>query len=269
MVYDRDEFVRHLTDYYNFCNRVFWNSTVVQAPAGGWSSITQETLANLKRNDTVIDLLRHMPYPEHPEEGLIYRPLMMVNTPVIDYRRGDVQHKIRGDQIEGFVTPITGQDPPIPPSCVGIAICTNRNGYEIILDTEDGYVYWGEPTGTHDEPKQGLNSTLERFKGDEANKWRSVFNVYEPADFFATCKERFCDLNWIGLGQWDMSVMRMNMNWEYDSETDSESDPEDDFSHNKLAKKMKKAGWPGDGEGRGWDRAKFDRLVSQGNEEED
>ncbi|PGH16178.1 hypothetical protein AJ79_01945 [Helicocarpus griseus UAMH5409] len=88
-----------------------------------------------------------------------------------------------------------------------------------------------------------LNSTLEQFKGDEANKWRFGFNVYEPIDFFALCKERYRELNWIGLGPWDMSVMRRNMNWEYDSEPEDDSDPEDDFSHNKLARKTKKAGW--------------------------
>lgn len=57
------------------------------------------------------------------------------------------------------------------------------------------------------------------------------------------------------------------MNWEYESGPDSDSDPEDDINHNKLVRKMKKAGWPGDGEGRDWDRVKFARLVSQGNNE--
>lgn len=66
MAHDRDEFVRLLTDYYNFCNRAFWNATVAQAPSGGWTSINQETLAPLKRNGTVFDLLRHMPYIDSP-----------------------------------------------------------------------------------------------------------------------------------------------------------------------------------------------------------
>ena len=267
MAYDRDEFVRLLTDYYNFCNRVFWNATIAQAPAGGWPSINQETLANLKRSDTVIDLLRHIPYLNYPENDLIHAPLIMANTPVTDYRREDIQKKIREGCIEGMAAPITGQDPAIPPSCAAIAVCRSRNGYHVILDTNDGYIYWGEPSGQHDEHAPGLNSTLEQLKGDEANKWRDGFNVYEPADFFTLCKERYRELSWIGLGQWDMSVMRRNMSWEYESGPDS--DPEDDFSHNKLARKMKKAGWPGDGEGRGWDRAKFERLVSQGNDEEE
>ncbi|KAF9876155.1 hypothetical protein CkaCkLH20_06601 [Colletotrichum karsti] len=269
MAYDRDEFVRLLTDYYNFCNRTFWNATIAQAPAGGWPSVNQETLANLKRNDTVIDLLRHIPYVEYAENDLIHTPLIMKNTPVIDYRREDIQQKIREGEIEGIAAPFTGRDPAIPPSCAGIAICRGRSGYQVILDTDDGYIYWGDPEGQHDEPAPELNSTLRRFEGDEANEWRAGFNVYEPAEFFTICKERFREMNWIGLGSWDMSVMRQNMNWEYESEPDSDSDPEDDFSHNKLARKMKKAGWPGDGEGRNWDRPKFERLMEQGNDEED
>lgn len=69
---------------------------------------------------------------------------------------------------------------------------------------------------------------------------------------------------------WDMSVMRADMGWEYKSEPDPDiSDPEDDGSHGKIARKMRKAGWPGDGEGRDWDRAKFHRLMCQGNDKEE
>lgn len=191
----------------------------------------------------------------------------MKDTPVTDYHSEDLQRKIREDCVEGLVTPITGQDPSLPPSCAVVAICRGRNGYEVILDTADSYIYWGEPTGGHEEPAPVLNSTLERFRGDPANEWRLAgFNVYEPAGFFALCKKRYRELSWIGLGPSNMSAMRRNMNWEYESETDSDSDPEDDFSHNKIARKMKKAGWPGDGEGRDWDRNKFERLLDQGND---
>lgn len=36
---DRDESVRLLTGYYHFCNRVFWEASIVQSPASGWLSI--------------------------------------------------------------------------------------------------------------------------------------------------------------------------------------------------------------------------------------
>ncbi|KAI8180536.1 hypothetical protein K4K48_012593 [Colletotrichum sp. SAR 10_66] len=216
MAYDRDEFVRLLTDYYNFCNRAFWNATVTQAPSVGCTSINQETLAPLKRNSTVFDLLRHMPYIDSPGNSVVLAPFIMEYTPITDYRSEDLQNKIREDYIEGLVAATTGQDPPLP-SCA------------------------------HDEPASALNSTLERFRGDPANGWRLAgFNVHEPAELFALCKERYRELSWIGLGPSHMSVMRRNMNWEYESEPGSDSDREDGFSHNKIARKIKKAGWPGD-----------------------
>ncbi|PGG95114.1 hypothetical protein AJ79_10252 [Helicocarpus griseus UAMH5409] len=266
MAYDRDEFIRLLTDYYNFCSRVFWDVPVAQAPAGGWPSINQETLAKLKRSDTVIDLLRNMPYIDYPgdsEHGYVREPLIMDNTYTVEYRREHIQKLIREGNIEGVAAPYTGQGAAIPPSsCAVIAVSRGRNGYHIILDTTDGYIYWGDPNGQHDEPWPELNSTLKQFEGDESNEWRQYgFNVYEPADFFALCKERFRELSWIGRQEDEMSVQRQGMGWEYESEPDSWSDSGDHISHNKLARKMKKAGWPGDGEGRGWDRAKFDMLL--------
>ncbi|KAF4888045.1 hypothetical protein CGCF415_v014638 [Colletotrichum fructicola] len=150
----------------------------------------------------------------------------MQDIPVIDYRNEDLQKKIREDCIEGLVMPITGQ--------------TRRS-----------------------RPRA---PTLERFRGDLANDWQLAgFNVHEPAEFFALCKERYRELSWIGPGPSEMSVIR-NMNWEYESEPGSDSDPEDDFSHNKMARKMKKAGWPGYGEERDWDRKRFERLLDQGND---
>ncbi|KAH9242281.1 hypothetical protein K456DRAFT_1905189 [Colletotrichum gloeosporioides 23] len=190
MAYDRDEFVRLLTDDCNFCNRVFWNATKPWRPP-----------SPPKRNDTVLDLLRCIPYIDSPSNSLVLVPSLMKDTSITDYRSEDC--------IEGLVTPITGQDPPLPPSCAVIAICRGRNGYE----------------------------------------WRLAgFNVHEPAEFFALCKKRYRELNWIGLRPSNMSAVRRNMNWEYESESNSDSDPEDYFNHNKIARKMKKAGSPGDGD---------------------
>lgn len=265
MSYNRDEFVRLLTDYYEFCKRVFWdNATIAKAPPGGWPSINQESLANYKRTDTAIDLLRHIPYLDFPGQGNVMMPHFMPETPITDYRLERVQKNIREGKIEFVAAPTD----PMPPSCVGIAISQSRNGYWVVLNTDDGYVYWGNPDGQHDEPTPELNGILEKSRNAEAVAWWRGYNVYEPADFFELCKERFRDMSWIGLGSHTFSAMRYNMGWEYQSEPDSDSDEEDDMSHGKLARKMVKAGWPGDGEGRDWDRDKFNRLLG-GDESQD
>jgi hypothetical protein len=82
MAFDQIEFITLLTDYYEFCNRAFWdNSVVAKAPNNGWPSITQSTMANLHKADTVIDLLRHMPIVDFDEPDKAYgKHVIMVNT---------------------------------------------------------------------------------------------------------------------------------------------------------------------------------------------
>ncbi|KAM0335263.1 hypothetical protein ACHAQA_000307 [Verticillium albo-atrum] len=269
MAYDRDEFIRLLTDYYEFCGRVFWNATAItQPPAGGWPSINQETLASLQKNDVAIDLLRHLPYPDTPTQKIVDVPHLVPETPVVDYRHEEVQKKIH----EGELALVAEPYATTPPHCVGIAITGSRYGYWVILNTEDGRIYWGNPDGQHDEPAPELNAVLEQEAGGPGvSKWWDGYNVYEPADFFAVCKERFRDMNWIGMGPASIEYVSYDMGWGYESEPDSDSDEEDDQSHSKLARMMVAAGWPGDGEGRGWDKEKFVRLLNgrDGEEEEE
>ncbi|KAF6794599.1 hypothetical protein CSOJ01_13672 [Colletotrichum sojae] len=259
MVFDQDEFVHLLTDYYQFCNRVFWHCTVRQAPLGGWPSITPESLAGLAKNDIVIDLLRHVPYVDYPEQDILAcKPIIMDHTTIIDYRSEETHKRVQ-NKIEDYTEPYNNGHPPIPPSCACIATRLSRNGYFVAVDTDDGYIYCGDPNGQHDEPPTDLNLFLKQYNNDAANEWRACgVNVYRPADFFAFCKQRFLELRWIGLGQWHMEALRMNDEWDDDGNE----------KHWELANKMKEAGWPGDGEGGGWDRAKFEATVNEDETEE-
>lgn len=101
-----------------------------------------------------------MPYIDYPSNSLIHVPYLMDETPAIDYRREDIQKKIRKGDIEGIAAPRTGQNPASPPSCAAIAICGSRNGYYVILDTDDGYIYWVDPNGQYDEPEPKLIAPL-------------------------------------------------------------------------------------------------------------
>lgn len=83
MSFNQAEFLTLLTDYYEFCNRVFWdNSIVAEAPKnGGWPSITQSTMAKLHKNDAAIELLRHMPFVDcGPDTDDDDGHLVMLNT---------------------------------------------------------------------------------------------------------------------------------------------------------------------------------------------
>ncbi|GKT57902.1 hypothetical protein ColTof4_09882 [Colletotrichum tofieldiae] len=153
------------------------------------------------KNDTVIDLLRHLLYVDYSEGDRYFMPIILDETPITDYRRKDSQNYTSDGKIEGYVEPFDGGNPPIPFPCACIATCKGRNGYYVVIDTDDGYVYWGDPNGQHDEPPTELNDILKQYEGDKTNYWRDCgVNVYTPADFFALCKQRFREMHWIGLG---------------------------------------------------------------------
>ncbi|KAI4706432.1 hypothetical protein J4E89_008848 [Alternaria sp. Ai002NY15] len=257
MPFDEVEFITLLTDHYEFCNRVFWdNSVVTKAPKNGWPSITQSTMANLNKTDAVIDLLRHMPYVDFVEPDKAYgKHVIMKNTRIQDYHSDAMQKRIRDGDLEYYVEPIGD---PLPPSCISFGNSNGRNGYNLVINTADGYVYWGDPSGQHDEPAPELNAVVqERYAGDENERWRESFNVYRPREFFALCKQRFRELRWIGL-QTDI-VEAVPMYWELD-------DADDEFK--SLVRKMKRAGWPGGGQGRDWDREAFQAALEVYSDEE-
>jgi hypothetical protein len=262
MAFDQAEFVKLLTDYYEFCNRVFWDDSVVaEAPNNGWPSITQSTMANLHKNDAAIELLRHMPFVDFEPGKAHDKVLVMLNTRIQDYRSDKIQDHIRNGDLEYYVEPVLGKGESLSPSCICFGNSNGRNGYFLVIDTADGYVYWGDPggQGAHDEPEPELNAVVrERYAGNEAERWRTGFNVYRPSDFFALCKQRFRELRWIGIGTNELEAVRMNFDFD---------EADDEFL--SLVRKMRRAGWPGDGEGRDWDRAAFHASLNEDSDEED
>ncbi|KAF1828426.1 hypothetical protein BDW02DRAFT_484484, partial [Decorospora gaudefroyi] len=263
MAFDQAEFITLLTDYYEFCNRNFWDDSVVsEAPAGGWPSITQESMANLRKTDAAIELLRHLPFPDFDPLEMAYgRHAVMMNTRVQEYRTKDIQDKIRSENGKDYVEPALGEGDSLTASCICFAKSQNLGGYELVVDTADGYVYWSDVQGGHDEPEPELNDWAREHYNDfdGAESWRSGWNVYRPRDFFALCKQRFRELRWIGMQTDVVEAERWSEDWPADAE------PE----HLSLMRKMRRAGWPGDGEGRDWDREAFRASLSEDSEEED
>ncbi|KAH6656193.1 hypothetical protein F5X68DRAFT_219179 [Plectosphaerella plurivora] len=261
MAFDQEDFIRLLTDYYEFCYRVYWQDCPIsRSPPGGWPEITAEALAGLQKNEDALHLIRHLPYPEfnkHPEYSTC-TPHLMHETPIVDYRLSYIHDIINGDELESKPEPFTDRDPPLPASCVCIATSLSSNSYSVVVDTEDGYIYWTDAQGRHDEPAPELNKTLKRFVDDEANDWRLHYgtNVYTPADFFGLCKQRWREMRWIAVQAEHISAVPMYI-----------SDHNFDFipGHDVKAQLLRQVGWPGDSEGRDWDRERFVALVKEAN----
>lgn len=68
MPYNRDQVIAAVTGYYDFLTRLHVEpKDIRRPPPGGWSEISQNAFKSLQKSDTVIDLLKHLPYIENDE----------------------------------------------------------------------------------------------------------------------------------------------------------------------------------------------------------
>lgn len=262
MAFDRDDFIRQLVGYYGFCQRIFWDVEIEFPPEPeGWPDLTRETLAKLEFTDAALDLVRHLPYPKYDGNHIDSMPKMMYATPVVDYRHPRIQELLRRDDKVHWDWMIAGGDRT--PACVGIAMSNSLHGYHVLVNTDDGYVYLGDPQGGIDmrEGTTALKKHLLETRPDDVCAPLRGYNIYEPADFFKYCKDLFREMNFIPEGQDWISYLSPSM---FEFETIDEEVESDDDDHNIGANRMVNCGWPGDGEGYEFDRAKYQRLLRRG-----
>jgi hypothetical protein len=63
MAYSRDEAVAELMSFYEFLVGLHLpDDAIKRPPVGGWPQVTSDQLGFLNRNETVVDLLRHLLY---------------------------------------------------------------------------------------------------------------------------------------------------------------------------------------------------------------
>jgi hypothetical protein len=78
--------VEAVRDYYDFLADdlgAIPSDCIVDAPEGGWPSITQSSLAGLEKTDAVIELLQHLPYIIYSH---VVNTQIAFSTIAIDYR---------------------------------------------------------------------------------------------------------------------------------------------------------------------------------------
>lgn len=70
MTYERDETVAAVTSFYKFLvNTHIPDSALKIPPEGGWPELTDEFLSFMKKDATVRDLIRHLPYIRADKDG--------------------------------------------------------------------------------------------------------------------------------------------------------------------------------------------------------
>lgn len=105
------------------------DTTLKIPPSSGWTTIDSADLREMGKSEAVIELLRRLPYLE--AEGQYERLLVQYETvPIAWTQRPNV---------------IMEQVNPLPGHCVYLTQGVDREGYSLILDTDEGaYIIFTE-----------------------------------------------------------------------------------------------------------------------------
>jgi len=140
-VYPRDEFISELTSFYEFLVKLHLPSSAIKyPPPGGWPDITPQYLAFLKKNETVIDLIQHMPFIRRDDEFDPYQ--IYEKTSAVDYNGQDFKKQITvvSKPSPDIADPME-EATSVPSHVVTLAQTSGgRDGYYILLDTERGTI---------------------------------------------------------------------------------------------------------------------------------
>jgi len=118
----------------------------------------------------------------------------------------------------------------------------------------------GKLQGTTDDAQKSVESDDEdsddeewnRFHDSHAHQWK-ISPAYSPEDFFEMCKEQFRIMNWMPVLHDGCrgKVVQLPRHQVFEGE------------HLRMKQVLQAAGWPGDGEARGWDKAGAEVAMQQ------
>lgn len=180
ILYSRDETVAAITDFYKFYLRLPYVSpdALVLAPEGsGWPDINTTELRSRGRSDEAIELLRHLPYLEHP--SLRGGWSIDSSSNCIQYHKG-VCYNNSVDAIK-----------VLPGHVIPIADPVDREGYYLLLDTQTGKITMYNTMANNIEGNWDEYEHL-----DDNNKWRA-FPTAPVSHFFGRWKRLYEKLVWM------------------------------------------------------------------------
>jgi hypothetical protein len=121
-MYSRDETARAIAAFYKHLTKHPYldDTALIIPPTSGWDHLADKALRAIGKNDTVIDLLRHLPYLCGKNGGY----MIAYETIPVDFTYDS--------------TAVTEKVYPLPGHCVYITEGIGREGYCLILDTERG-----------------------------------------------------------------------------------------------------------------------------------
>ncbi|KZF23993.1 hypothetical protein L228DRAFT_244852 [Xylona heveae TC161] len=181
--YNQDEIIATMTAYYQFLSRLPYvdPSDIMYPPPGGWPEINQETLGYLGRTDTVIELLRHLPYINTDNHDF----LVSLDVHAADYRGKWFKSSV-AKKVGSFATPVGAT---FPPNVIGLTNGKNTGVY-LMLDTVDGTITPYEIMGYTYDPT---------YPPGDPRSWRDQCHdeTLRLSDILDRWKQKFATLEWM------------------------------------------------------------------------
>lgn len=194
--YSRDAVVAAVRDYYGFLVDMYLpESQVLQAPDGGWPSITSDTWTELGKSDEVIALLRHLPYISNTnyEEA--------DGAPECKFADWQSLTRITDGQQVKILTEIDADEGDVPAHMFGLTLRQRDVPSVILLDTELGLVYWPDCPGPikYNPAREQLMDDPYDWASVPGAEWRSGSAIWAVEDFFEVLKFHFRQLEFVPL----------------------------------------------------------------------
>ena len=178
--YSRDYVIHEITSFYAFLTNLYIPSSALRfPPAGGWLSIDAQSYSFLKKNETVIDLMRHLPYITREEsQGA---PEIYPLTAAVDYEGEQMRRAMRfaeerGQEVDLFaIEPDAGEGlTTIPANMLVLASETSgADGFWFLLDTDrgtmtlyDGGIGWKRKGTVENEASESLLFVQDERRGE-------------------------------------------------------------------------------------------------------
>lgn len=139
--YNADAVVEAITEHYLALSKLPFidASDILYPPPTGWSNITVENFAPLKKTPEVIALLKRLPYLRNKNrEGKEY--IIAFHTFVIDYSRAPFETPLDEDAVEALSPDYYfDEDEKLPAGVIPLTRAEdNVWGVWLLLDTTDG-----------------------------------------------------------------------------------------------------------------------------------
>lgn len=203
--YSHEACVAAVRDYYRFLVQLYLDeSAVVEPPEDGWLEITDDSLRTLGKDDTVISLLRHLPYIR--DTGTFERPQAVPFCAFADWHT--LPSRVDNNNSESDYLKLVTEGEfadDIPPSVVGLTE-PPRNDTLLFLDTRLGVVYWPECWGeiTSTAPREEVYDDPFAWAPEREADWRVSSAVWAIEDFFEVLKEQFRELRFVPVSPWQV-----------------------------------------------------------------